>query len=183
MIDKKFVKRLKQGDPKALKKLYDIYAPSLYGLALRYSKNEEEAQDILQEAFIKIFKYIHTYEEKGKIESWMKKIVINTAIANFHKQKKHRFQQEISEINETNIENFSLSEPEFTMDELLNAIQSLPVGYRTIFNLYAIEGYKHREIAKMLGIDISTSKSQYHRARKLLQKKLLELKNFKKTNG
>ena len=69
------------------------------------------------------------------------------------------------------------------MDELLKAIQSLPKGYRTVFNLYAIEGYKHKEIAEILGIDVSTSKSQYHRARMLLQKKLLELKNYKKSNG
>ncbi len=183
MLDKKFLKRLRRGDPLAQKKLYDTYSPRLYGLALRYAGSPEEAQDILQEAFIKIFKYIKTYEERGSFEGWMKKIVINAAIANFHKQEKHRFQNDVTEINETNIENYSFNDPEFTMDELMAAIQSLPQGYRTVFNLYAIEGYKHKEIAQMLGIDVSTSKSQYHRARKLLQKKLLELKNYRQQNG
>ncbi len=183
MLDKKLLKRLRRGEPSAQRQLYDIYAPQLYGLALRYSGSPEEAQDVLQEAFIKIFKYINTYKERGSFEGWIRKIVINAAIANFHKQEKHRFQEDITEIYEINIENYSPEDSEFTMDELLKAIQSLPKGYRTVFNLYAIEGYKHKEIAEILGIDVSTSKSQYHRARMLLQKKLLELKNYKKSNG
>ncbi len=183
MLDKKLLKKLKRGDPQAQKQLYDTYAPRLYGLALRYAGSPEEAQDILQEAFIKIFKYINTFEQRGSFEGWMKKIVINAAIANFHKHEKHRFQSDITEINETGIENYSDNDPDFTMDELLEAIQSLPKGYRAVFNLYAIEGYKHKEISQMLGIDVSTSKSQYHRARKLLQKKLLDLKNYRAKNG
>ncbi len=184
MLEKDFLKKLRRANPQAQKQLYDKYAPMLYGLALRYAGSEEEAQDILQEAFVKIFKYIKTFEQRGSFEGWLKKILINTAIEHFHKREKHRFQSDITEINETNIETYEIKDPDFTMEEILKAVQSLPEGYRTVFNLYAIEGYKHKEIAEMLGIDVSTSKSQYHRARKLLQKKLMHLKNYiNKQNG
>ncbi len=183
MIDSKFLKRLKKGEPLAQKELYDKYAPILLGIAMRYSGSREEAEDIVQDAFVKIFKYIKTFEQRGSFEGWLRKIVINTAIGNYRKEKKHKYQNDFQDINETEILDNDFKEPDFTMDEILKAVQSLPKGYRTVFNLYAIEGYKHKEIAQMLGIDESTSKSQYHRARKLLQKKLLQIKNFRLQNG
>ncbi len=183
MIDGDFLKKLKRGDPRAQKRLYDQYAPILLGVAMRYSGSKEEAEDILQEAFIKIFKHIKTFEARGSFEGWMRKIVVNTAIGHYWKGLKHRYQNDVTEIKETDIQTYDPTEPDFTMDELKKVIQSLPPGYRTVFNLYAIEGYKHKEIAQMLGIDESTSKSQYHRAKKLLQKKLTEIKNYRRSNG
>ena len=183
MIDNKFLKRLKKGDPLAQKMLYDKYAPILLGIAMRYAGSKEEAEDIIQDAFIKIFKYIKTFEQRGSFEGWLRKIVINTAIGTYRKERKHKFQNDFQDINETEILDNDLNDPDFTMDEILKAVQSLPKGYRTVFNLYAIEGYKHKEIAKILGIDESTSKSQYHRARKLLQKKLTKIKNYRLKDG
>ncbi len=184
MDDKEFLKRLKRGDPLAQKQLYDTYAPKMLGIAMRYASSREEAEDILQEAFVKIFKNIDKFESRGSFEGWMIRILINTAIIKYHKEKKHRYQYDITEIKETDIDNFDTTDPDFTMDEIMQAIQSLPPGYRTVFNLYAIEGYKHKEIAQILNIDVSTSKSQYHRAKKLLQKKLIQLKNYRlKNNG
>ncbi len=183
MIDGKFLQRLKRGDPLAQKELYDRYAPVLLGVAMRYAGSKEEAEDILQDAFVKIFKHINTFEQRGSFEGWMRKIVVNTAIVHYRKELKHRYQDDVTDIKETDITDFEHDDPDFTLDELKQAIQSLPPGYRTVFNLYAVEGYKHKEIAKMLGIDESTSKSQYHRARKLLQKRLLQLKNYRLNNG
>ncbi len=183
MIDDKFLHRLKRGDPLAQKQLYDQYAPKLFGIALRYAGSKEEAEDILQDAFVKIFRYIKSFENRGSFEGWLRKIVVNTAIGNYRRELRHKYQDDFDDIRESDILNYSEHDPDFTMDEILKAVQSLPKGYRTVFNLYAIEGYKHKEIAKILGIDESTSKSQYHRARKLLQKKLLELKNYRSKNG
>ena len=180
MSQKEFLKRLKRGEPEAQKELFDKYSPVLLGIAMRYARNREEAEDILQESFIKIFRNVDRFEDRGSFEGWLKRIVINTAIIHYHKAQKDKYHEDVTEVQEIKFESFNPEEPDFTMEELVSAIQSLPSGYRTVFNLYAIEGYKHKEIAQMLGIDVNTSKSQYHRARKFLQKKLSELKNFRR---
>ena len=176
MDEKILIEKCKKKDNRAQKYLFDKYSPILLGICIRYCKNITEAEDILQEGFIKIFYNLDYYEGKGSFEGWMKRIVVNTAISYYHKNLKHRYQQDITDIQETSIENNKYETSEFTKDELLNVIQSLPDGYRMAFNLYAIEGYKHKEIAEMLEIDISTSKSQYFRARLQIQKKLKKLK-------
>ena len=108
----------------------------------------------------------------GSFEGWMKRIVVNTAITQFHRNKKHNRMDDIDEIHETDIEGYSLDDAEYTHEELLKVINMLPDGYRMVFNLYAIEGYKHKEIGEILNIDVSTSKSQFSRARRLIQQKL-----------
>ena len=152
-----------------------MYAPVLLGLCCRYTRDRSEAEDVLQEAFIKIFNNLGQFAGKGSFEGWLKRIVVNTAITHYRQNLKHAYQEDISEIKESRISGENFKEAEFTKEELMNVIKSLPQGYRMVFNLYAIEGYKHREIGKMLNIDISTSKSQFSRARKIVQQKLEKL--------
>ena len=175
------VKRLQKGDRKAQKQIYDKYSGLFYAICLRYASNTDEAWDLLQEGFIRIFFNIKSFKGKGSFEGWMKRIVINNAINHYYKDKKYRYHEDIDENYEIKSEDRLFDDADFTYEELLEIIRQLPSGYRTIFNLYAIEGYKHKEIAKILGISESTSKSQYHRAKKILQKILKDIK--KKRNG
>ena len=178
MDEIELIQKCKNKDKRAQKYLYDKYASTLLGICVRYSNSINEAEDILQDGFIKIFFNIDKYEGKGSFEGWLKRIVINTAITYYHRNLKHKYHYDVSEIQELKIKHNEYGMSEFTKEELLKVIQSLPDGYRMVFNLYAIEGYKHKEIAQMLSIDLNTSKSQYHRARKLLQKKLQDLKKI-----
>jgi len=161
------IKRCLKGNSHAQKTLYERHQSRLFGLCLRYASNEEEALDFLQEGFIKIFRDLKSFRADGPLEAWMCRIVVNTAISNLRKTK---WQKE---------ENFDwnrlpVDEPEQQLDQLdaaslIQLIQQLPKGFRTVFNLYAIEGYSHKEIGEILEIAESTSRSQYQRARKLLQ--------------
>ncbi|MBI4648862.1 MAG: sigma-70 family RNA polymerase sigma factor [Bacteroidia bacterium] len=169
----------RKNDRKVQKMLYDIYASTLLGLAMRYVYDKAEAEDILQEAFLKIFINIKQYSGSGSFEGWMKRIVINTAIGNYRKNLKHYHHQDISEIKEAEMLDIPLTDIEYTNEELFLVLRELPAGYRMVFNLFAIEGFRHKEIAEMLEIDITTSKSQFSRARKLIQKKLYELSKEK----
>jgi len=169
--------KCKKGNAKAQRELYEMYSPVLYGICIRYVADSSEAKDILQESFIKILTKIDKYSGKGSFEGWMKRITVNTAITHYHKSKKHNHHLEVSEIQdfiETNPEYHS----DFTQDELLKVIETLPNGYRMVFNLYAIEGFKHKEIAEQLKIDVNTSKSQYSRAKKIIQGKLKQLEKI-----
>ncbi len=152
--------------------LYEHYSPLLLGVCLRYVHERSEAQDILQESFLKIFKNIKDYSGKGHFENWMKRIVVNTAITYFHKEKKHYYHDEIDEVNESDIRLDISPEKEFETRELYQLLKTMPEGYRMIFNLYAIEGYKHKEIAEKLKIDESTSKTQFLRAKKWIVKEM-----------
>lgn len=164
----------KKGKRKAQVALYNHYAPVLLGVCVRYVHDKSEAQDILQESFLKIFKNIKDYSGKGHFENWIKKIVVNTAITYFHKEKKHYYHDDLEEASESEVSIEIAPDKEIEAKELYSLLGTMPDGYRMIFNLYAIEGYKHREIAEQLNIDESTSKSQYLRAKKWLAK---EMKN------
>jgi len=164
-------------DKRAQKLLYDKYSPVLMGIAMRYGKNRADAEDVLQEAFVRIFTRINLWEDTGSFESWMKTILINTAISHYRKNMKYLFQKDYDEIAELRADDSVSADirSDFTREELLWAMNSLPDGYRLIFNLHAIEGMKHKEISEMLGIEQGTSKSQYYRARIFLQDKLTQL--------
>ncbi|PLX09453.1 MAG: hypothetical protein C0596_02655 [Marinilabiliales bacterium] len=166
----------KKMEKRAQRQLYNMYAPLFLGIAFRYGKSKEDAEDILQESFVKILTRIDQYSETGSFEGWMKRILVNTAISHYRTAQKHDFHKDFDSIAETNIQDYEIDNSEFTREELLNSINKLPSGFKIIFNLYAIEGYKHREIAEMLDISVGTSKSQYSRARAMLQTKLNELK-------
>lgn len=170
----KLIELCKSEDRNAQKKLYNLYSRKLFALCYRYSKNE--AEDILQISFIKIFKNINKYEGTGSFEGWIKRITVNTAITEFHKKNVLKHSGDILDYEETSIDENNINAlSQLTAEELLNMINDLPDIYRVTFNLYAIEGYKHHEIAEMLNISEGTSKSHISRARKMLQDKLTHL--------
>ena len=176
MNESQIIKGVIKGDAKAQRCLYENYKHSLFMICLRYGKDRAEAEDILQEGFIQIFKDIKQFRGKGALVSWMKRVMINKALQYLRKQKKNRlfFEAEL---------NHDLIYPEPTVyekmgaEELTRLVQRLPAGYRVVFNLYAIEGYTHAEIADLLGVQVSTSKSQLFKAkaalRTMLEKQLL----------
>lgn len=159
-------------DSKAQQQLYDSYSKSMYPIALRYSKMQQEAEDILQESFIKVFKHIKTFRKDSSLGYWIKRIVINTAL-NYQRSKLYLYPMvDVNELRKQSGSDLTLSS--FSYEELLGLIRKLPTGCQVIFNLYAIEGYKHQEIATMLDISEGTSKSQYARAKSILQKWVVE---------
>lgn len=160
------------GERAAQRILYDIFSKKMYVVCLRYTKSQQEAEDVLQEAFIKIYKNLNTYRGESRLDYWIKRIVINTALNNQRKKLYMYPMVDIDEVQNTVERNKVLSD--FRVDELLRMIRELPDGCQTIFNLFAIEGYSHKEIAEMLNVSEGTSKSQFSRARKLLQEKLAE---------
>lgn len=159
-----------KGDRRWQKALYDCYAKKMMVVCLRYCKAQQEAEDILQEAFIKVFDNIKSYRGESSIAYWIKKIVINTAL-NSQRSKLYLYPMvDVTEIKNSSDQEVGLSGIHY--EDLLKMIQELPSGCQVIFNLYAIEGYKHHEIANMLNISEGTSKSQYARAKSLLQEML-----------
>jgi RNA polymerase sigma factor (sigma-70 family) len=161
-----------KGDRKAQRKLYDIYAARLMAVSVRYAKSTLEAEDILQESFIKIFRSLDKLRDYSNLGAWMKRILINTAI-NHQRGKLYLFPMvDIEYVKKGYDESIAFSE--FRHEELLEMVRSLPAGCQMIFNLFAIEGFSHKEIAGKLDISEGTSKSQYARAKFLLQKKLME---------
>ena len=166
------IKKCLRKDKRAQKILFDRHASILLGVCRRYSVDLAEAEDMMQEGFIKIFLNLKAYSEKGTLLNWMKKIMVNTAITYYHKNYKYRHHFDVEEPQVSGLITFENFESDYTREELLNVIDKLPPGYKIVFNLYAIEGYKHHEIAEMLKIDVNTSKSQYSRARKLIRENL-----------
>ena len=162
----------------AQKELYNKYAPLLLGICVRYAKDSSEAEDVLQEGFIKIFDKIEKYDNKGSFEGWIRRLMVNTAISNYRKNLKRYYKLDIEEPVVQGLSS-AWTGSDYTKDELMGVIKSLPDGYRMVFNLYAIEGYKHKEIAELLEINETTSKSQYSRAKKQIQLKLVELSKIK----
>jgi RNA polymerase sigma-70 factor (ECF subfamily) len=161
----KVIEGCKKDKRKAQMELYEHYASMLLAVCLRYVADKSEAEDILQESFLKILKNIREYTGKGHFENWMKRIVVNTAITHFHREKKHYYHDEIDGVSDIELQ-YSLSpDKEFDAKELQQLIATMPEGYRIIFNMYAVEGFKHREIAEKLNIEESTSKTQYLRAK------------------
>ncbi len=151
--------------------LYERYAGKLFVVCKRYIKDADEAEDVLQDAFVKIFKHLETFRFECPLEAWLKRIVINTALKQLRKQKPWEHREDVNELA-PQLPQADVSLPALNYQYLLQLIQELPPGCRTIFNLYAIEGYNHPEIAELLGISEGTSKSQFFRARALLQQKL-----------
>ncbi|MFN0202788.1 MAG: RNA polymerase sigma factor [Bacteroidia bacterium] len=158
----------KKNDAKMQQALYYQFYRKMYGVCLRYANDKDEAVDILQDGFIQVFKYIQDFRG-GSLEGWIRRIMVNMAIA--HYRKKMKFSTtDIDNASDAGFDEDSVSS--MTCEEILKYIQALPTGYKTIFNLYEIEGYSHVEIAEMLGISVGTSKSQLSRAKEILRKQL-----------
>jgi RNA polymerase sigma factor (sigma-70 family) len=155
----------------AQRQLYEQLAGKMYVVCLRYAQTTAEAEDILQEAFIKVFEKIHTFRQECPLSAWVKRIVVNTALNHVRSRPPVQEQVETDAV-EDSLEDEHSSLASLQLQELLELIKQLPSGCQTIFNLYAIEGYQHNEIAQLLGISEGTSKSQYSRAKMLLRQML-----------
>ncbi len=174
MLDeKRLINLLKNKSESAFVELYNNYSKALFGICLRYSKEKTDAEDILQESFIRIFQNIESFNNIGSFEGWLKKIVVNVSINYYRKKVKSIIEFTDEEKFENAVDTNVFSE--LTSKEILQLVQSLPEGYRIIFNLFAIEGYKHNEIAEMLQITESTSKTQFMKAKKALINKVFKL--------
>ena len=159
------------GDRASQQKLYDLYAHKMMGVCLWYAHNREEAEEILQDGFMRVFTYIHTYKGQGSFEGWIRRIVVNAALL------KYRSKSQLRVVVEYNDGEHDIKEPDSVIEmldakELVKLVQTLSPGYRMVFNLYVLEGMKHREIAELLGISEGTSKSNLSDARLILQKAL-----------
>lgn len=160
-----------EGDRYACKQLFEMYSGKMMALCYRFARDKNEAQDIMQEGFIRVFKKLDLFKGTGSFESWMKRVMINTALKYREKNiTKHSY----SEIDNVHVfDKTPTIIEELSKEEVLKHIQTLPDGYRTVFNLYVIEGYSHKDIGQMLNIGESTSRSQLVKARNLLKQKLL----------
>lgn len=179
MLNNPEIKRLVDGcvkkDATAQKELVDTFSSMLYTVCLRYMGESHLAKDVLQDSFIRIFKGIHTYDcDRGSLQGWMRRVTINVALKQIKKQKS-RMESEIGD-NVSHLTKASDVTDKLAAEDLLKVVQTLPEGYRQIFNLSVVEGYNHREIGEMLGIEEVTSRSQLSRAKQLLRKKLINMK-------
>jgi RNA polymerase sigma-70 factor (ECF subfamily) len=158
--------------------LFDTYSAKLLGVCYRYASSQADAEDILQEAFVKIFNKLDNFRRESSLETWMTRIVINTAISHLRLNKKHQNESDLEVVEN----NYSFSNEQFNQIDakiLMNAIQELPDNYRVVLNMFAIEGYSHKEIAEELGIPEVTSRSHFFRAKSILEKKLLNINKMK----
>lgn len=169
----------KKRDRKAQEQLYKLFKAKLFSTCLKYSRNTVEAEDNLQDSFMTIFNKIDQYRSKGSFEGWMRRVTVNTVLQKYRKEG-------VFELNSSEIEeevSLDIDEEDISLDYLLGLIQNLPDRYRLTFNLYALDGYSHKEIAKMLSITTGTSKSNLARARMILKNKIEEDNLKKKVNS
>lgn len=170
VTEQQLVVQCQKADPKAQRYLYEKFSGKMLAICKRYLAQSQQAEDAMIEGFVKIFNKIDTYKNEGSFEGWMKRIMVNEALMSLRANQKNMFMEDVSTASETE---FSTSfEADIAAEELMNMIQKLPAGFRAVFNLYAIEGYSHQEIAKTLQITEGTSKSQLSRARVFLQNML-----------
>lgn len=179
--DEKLIKGCQKGNREYQQALYDKYCDGMYLVALRYSKMQQEAEDILQEAFIKVFNNIKTFRKDSSLAYWIKRIVVNTAL-NHQRSKLYLYPMvDVTDLKHRSVDESAIAN--LSHEELLEMIQELPSGCQVIFNLFAVEGYKHNEIAEMLKISEGTSKSQYSRAKSILSEKILNQEKVRYGSG
>ncbi|MEN8223806.1 MAG: sigma-70 family RNA polymerase sigma factor [Bacteroidota bacterium] len=178
--DQEILEGCKSGERNAFGLLYKKYASTMLGICMRYSKQREEAEDILHEGFIKVFSNIDKFRGEGSFEGWIKRIMINTSLSYYHANLKHYFKSGVDEIVDMpgDDDDNGVYSNAPSRSELLSLIQDLPDGYRFVFNMYVFENYSHKEIAEELGVSVNTSKSQLAKARRQLQQKLQQKYNL-----
>jgi RNA polymerase sigma factor (sigma-70 family) len=172
------VRECLRGSGSAENELYDRLSPLMFGICLRYAPNATEAEDILQEGFMKMFQHLGSYRAQGPLEAWVRRIMVHTALERYRKKVLLTVENSEDETIDAQAEAATFDDS-LTTESLLELIQALPPGYRLVFNLYAIEGYAHKEIAERLHISEGTSKSQLARARRILQEQVARLYGFK----
>ena len=170
---------LQRADSRAQKALFERYSPKMLTICVRYVSNRYEAEEILMDGFMRVFEKIGQYKSEGSFEGWIRRIMVNESLMYLRKNKQWR--AEIALEDATPEADTTFADQDLMAEDLMNLLEQLPAGYKTVFNLYAIEGYSHAEIAESLGITESTSKSQLHRARALLQRLLMQLDVKKKS--
>lgn len=180
LSEDELIEACKKGNRASQKALYDRFCKKMMVVCSRYSKSIQEAEDILQEGFVKVFQGLTGFRQDAKLETWMTRIMVNTAL-NHHRKKLYLYPM-------VDVEHIDLPETEVSLSglhvtQLLEMIQALPQGCQIVFNMFAIEGYGHKEIAELLDISEGTSKSQYARARSLLQQRLLKESNYYQRYG
>ena len=179
MTEEAILKGCLQNEPAAQRELYNRYSPKMLSVCYRFAHNREDAEDMLQEGFIKVFSQMHTFGNRGAFEGWIRRIIVHTCINILKKNKK--FNESVDIIHATAIQVREESVPSIVQaKQVVECIRMLPIGYRTVLNLYAIEGYSHREIGEMLDIEESTSRSQYTRAKAMLEDILIRKKIIQK---
>lgn len=175
--ESELVRRCKEKNPHYQELLYQKYAPMLMGICLRYARNTEDAEDILHDSFVKILVNIDKYAEEYSFPNWLRRVTINTAINAYHEKKKMLNSVEMSEVEE-NIDDVRIGQTDFLSEKLLlQMINELPDGYRTVFNLYEIDGYPQNEIAEILGCSNTTVRTQLFKAKRALKAKIEALRD------
>ncbi|HQV55143.1 MAG: sigma-70 family RNA polymerase sigma factor [Chitinophagaceae bacterium] len=179
MTEEAILKGCLNSDAVAQRELYNKYSPKMLAVCYRFAHNREDAEDMLQEGFIKVFLQMHSFESRGSFEGWIRRIIVHTCINILKKNKK--FNESVDIIHATGVQIREESVPAIIQaKQVVECIRMLPIGYRTVLNLYAIEGYSHREIANILGIEESTSRSQYTRAKAMLENILIRRRILQK---
>jgi RNA polymerase sigma factor (sigma-70 family) len=178
LTENQLIKACIREDAASQKEVFDRFSGRMLTVCLRYARSSADAEDILQDAFIKVFDKMHQFKFEGSFEGWIRRIVVNTALKKYslRRYEKEVVGYEIKDKDESSIEASAYSD--LTAKELMDLINALPSGYKLIFNLYVIEGYQHDEIAEMLNIQPGTSRSQLVKARNMLQKQILELQKI-----
>ncbi len=166
MTEEKIIEGCRNDDRKAQKALFDKYSPMLFGVCKRYVKTREDAEDVLIKGLYKAMTNIHQFKGAGSFEGWVRRIVVNESL--MFLRKSHNFKMTV-EVNNLEIKTEVNVDDELAAQDIMNLLEKLPTGYRTVFNMYVVEGYKHREIAEILGISINTSKSQLILAKKRMR--------------
>src|SRR5574343_394855 len=159
------------GNPRAQRLLFDKFARKMFSVCLRYAKNEEQAEDVLQDGFVKVFGKLKDFKSERSLEGWIRRIMVNKAVDQLRKNNKQLGDTNIDDVG-YKIENNDFIEENMMAEDLMKMVQAMPDGYKVVFNMFAIEGYSHSEIADTLGISENTSKSQYSRARAYLRERL-----------
>lgn len=175
--EKELIELAVENNRHAQHKIYSKFSPKMFSVCRQYIKDLHQAEDIMITAFMKVFTNLKNFKHEGSFEGWIRRIMINECISYIRVQKKVKFIEDENYFEES----FNNIESQFSVEDIQFLIDNLPDGYKMVFNLYAIEGYKHQEIAEMLGINEGTSKSQLSHAKKMLQNNISKLKNY--TNG
>lgn len=179
MMENQLIEGCKKGKRQAQKELYETYSRKMMGVCLRYVNDKETARDLLQDGFVKVFTNIKSYSGVGSFDGSIRKIFVNCALEYLRKLDVLRETTEFNDTIELLYSDTSVVS-DLSVMELMNLIQELPIGFRTVFNLFAIEGYSHKEISEMMNITESTSRSQYTRAKQLLQRRIYKLYGIKR---
>lgn len=173
--DSLLIENCLNGNSLAQRALFDKFAPKMLAVCMRYAKSKAQAEDILQDGFIKVFQKLNQFKDKGSLEGWIRRIMVNTALDQIRKEVKFKNDLPMDSVD-YRLEGESFILETLIAEDLLKMINEMPDGYKTVFNLFAIEGFSHKEIAEKLQISPNTSKSQYSRARAFLKEKLVQLK-------